>query len=88
MKIIDVKNDIIDQYTMSLPIQILKVLNADFDGDVLNIISLKSKKHIKAFNKTFNPVTSMFISRNDGLFNDDFNLLKDQIIGLYEFNNI
>jgi len=59
-----------------------------FDGDILNIISLKSKKHIKAFNKTFNPVTSMFISRNDGLFNDDFNLLKDQIIGLYEFNNI
>ena len=29
MKIVDIKNDNTDQYTMSLPIQILKVLNAD-----------------------------------------------------------
>jgi len=29
MKIVDIKNSITDEYTMSLPIQILKVLNAD-----------------------------------------------------------
>ncbi|WP_216369601.1 hypothetical protein, partial [Brevibacillus sp. MCWH] len=88
MKVVEVKKEYKDDYTMSLPIQILRVLNADFDGYVLNIISLKSKKFIKAFDKNFNPRKNMFISRNDGLFNDDFNLFKDQIIGLYEFNNI
>ena len=33
MKIVDIKNDNTDQYTMSLPIQILKVLNADQSTD-------------------------------------------------------
>jgi DNA-directed RNA polymerase beta' subunit len=88
MKIVDIKADYKDDYTMSLPIQILPVLNADFDGDILNIISLKSKKLIKAYDRTFNPRKNMFISRNDGRFNNDFNLFKDQLIGLYEFNNI
>jgi DNA-directed RNA polymerase beta' subunit len=88
MKVVDVKREYEDDYTMSLPIQILKVLNADFDGDILNIISLKTKKLSKAYDKTFNPRKNMYVSRNDGLFNDDFNLLKDQMIGLYEFNNI
>ena len=59
-----------------------------FDGDILNIISLKTKEASEAFDKAFNPRKNMFISRNDGLFNNDFNLLKDQLIGLYEFNNI
>lgn len=87
MKIIEIKPDLND-YTMSLPIQILKVLNADFDGDILNVVSLKTKKLSKAFDKIFNPRKNMFISRNDGLFNDDFNLFKDQIIGLLDFNTI
>lgn len=59
-----------------------------FDGDILNIISLKVKKVVKAFDKTFNPRKAMAISRNDGLFNNAFNLTKDQAIGLFEFNNI
>lgn len=88
MKIVDIKKEYDDDYTMSLPIQILKVLNADFDGDILNIIALKTKSISKAYEKTFNPRKNMFISRNDGMFNDDFNLMKDQLIGLYEFNNI
>lgn len=88
MNVVDIKRGHGDEYTMSLPIQILPVLNADFDGDVLNIISLKTKKLEKAFDKTYNPRKNMFISRNDGLFNDDFNLLKDQSIGLLEFNTI
>lgn len=85
MRCIEVKKDMED-YTMSIPIHVLTALNADFDGDVLNIISLKTKKLVKGF-AAFNPRYNMFISRNDGLFNNDFNLLKDQLIGLYEFNN-
>lgn len=88
MRVVSIKNEYDDDYTMSLPIQILRVLNADFDGDILNIIALKTKKLAKSYDKTFNPRKNMFISRTDGLFNDDFNLLKDQLIGLYEFNNI
>ena len=59
-----------------------------FDGDVLNVVSLKTQDVSKAFNKIFNPKYSMFISRNDGNFNSEMNLFKDQLIGLYEFNNI
>ena len=59
-----------------------------FDGDILNIVSLKTKSLEKSYNKIFNPKNNMYISRNDGLFNNDFNLFKDQLIGLYEFNNI
>lgn len=88
MEIIDINREYEDDYTMSLPIQILKVLNADFDGDILNIVALKTKKLAKAYRKNYNPRLNMYISRNDGLFNNDFNLMKDQLIGLYEFNNI
>ena len=88
VKIKSIKNDFKEDYTMSLPLQILNVLNADFDGDILNIISLKVKSLEKAYDKIFNPKYNMYISRNDGLFNNDFNLYKDQLIGLYEFNNI
>jgi len=88
MKVVDIKTDYKNDFTMSLPIQILPVLNADFDGDTLNIISLKTKELKKAYDKAFNPRKNLPISRNDGLFNDEFNLLKDQLIGLYEFNNI
>jgi hypothetical protein len=63
------------------------MLPHQFDGDILNIISLKNKRMAKEYNATLNPRLAMIISRNDGLFNDDFNLLKDQSIGLYQFNN-
>ena len=77
-----------ENYTMSMPEQVLAVMNADFDGDTLNVISLKTKKLAKAFNKIFNPRFNLFISRNDGMFNNDTNLIKDQLIALYQFNNI
>ena len=73
---------------MAMPEQVLAVMNADFDGDTLNVISLKTKKLAKAFNKIFNPRFNLFISRNDGMFNNDTNLIKDQLIALYQFNNI
>jgi DNA-directed RNA polymerase beta' subunit len=94
MKVKDVKCENIDgldgmdDFTMSLPLQILPVTNADFDGDELNIISLKTTELADTYYKASNPVDNMYISSNDGLFNSDFNLYKDQIIGLYQFNNI
>lgn len=88
MSIVEVKPEYDYDFTMSIPIQILKLLNADFDGDVLNIISLKTKKLAKAMDATYNPRKNMNISRNNGLFNTDLNLYKDQLIGLSQFNNI
>jgi hypothetical protein len=58
-----------------------------FDGDILNIISLKAKELEDGYDKGFNPRKTMFVSRNNGRFNCDFHLLKDQSIGLYQFNN-
>ena len=58
-----------------------------FDGDILNLVSLKIDQLKKEFDRNFNPKKSLIISRNDGYFNDNFNLLKDEIIGLYQFNN-
>lgn len=88
MKIRTVRPEYNDNHTMSVPVFILRDLNADFDGDILNLISIKIKDLKLEFDKNFNPRKSLIISRNDGLFNDNFNLLKDQIIGLRSFNNI
>lgn len=45
----------------------MKIWGKVFDGDILNVISLKTKTLTKEFDKAFNPKTNMFISRNDGL---------------------
>lgn len=88
MRIKDVKKGFSEDYTMSLPLQILTVMNADFDGDIENVVSLKTKELEKEFSKVYNPRYNFFVSRNEGNFNNDMNLFKDQLIGLYEFNNI
>ena len=76
-----------ENHTMSIPVFTLRDFNADFDGDILNLVSLKIDQLKKEFDRNFNPKKSLIISRNDGYFNDNFNLLKDEIIGLYQFNN-
>lgn len=88
MKVVAVKRQMNDDYTMNLPLRILPVLNADFDGDNLTMVSVKIKSIMKKFDKVYNPRKGFYISRNDGLFNSDFNLFKDQLIGLYRFNTI
>lgn len=75
-------------YILTLPDQVLPASNADFDGDVTCITSLKTKSLAKEFDKFYNPRKNMFISRDDGLLNSEYNLYKDQIIALYDFNNI
>lgn len=87
MKIIGVKDDI-DDYTMSIPINSLQTMAADFDGDVLNIVVLEDQALVEDKDRLFNPRKNMVVSRDDGLFNNDFNLVKDQMIGLYQFCNL
>jgi hypothetical protein len=50
-------------------------------GDVLNIISLKDSEMREVFKEVFSPV-SMIINSNDGHFNNNLNLERDQVLGL------
>ena len=83
MKVVAVKEDF-DDLTLSVPLNVLGLFAADFDGDVMNIISIKTKEFRDHYNKLFNP-KSMMIDRNDGKFNRKMNLIKDQMIGIYSF---
>lgn len=69
-----------DNFTMSLPLQILPLLAADFDGDCLNILYLINKEFIRRAEVVFNPRNAMYISRNDGYFNNDVNHQRDTLI--------
>lgn len=86
MKIRIVKPD--DQnYTLSVPLSILPGLNADFDGDILNIIGLMDKSLVYMFRK-FDPIKRMIIDRDSGLLNEYFMITKGQLIDLYYFATI
>lgn len=86
MKVAAVKRDYTD-YTMSIPEPILPGLNADFDGDILNIIGMMSKELTYCFRK-YDPVTRMIISRDTGKMNPYFDLVKEQLINVYHFATI
>lgn len=83
MDIRKVKKDPTD-YCLSVPLSILPGLNADFDGDILNIIAIINPEVMKMFRK-FNPIERMIISRDSGLLNELFALEKGQLIDLYYF---
>ena len=69
-----------DSYTMSVPLQPLPLLVADFDGDVLNVLIPINQTFIKMCWQKFNPRNTMYISRNDGYFNSDMSMQKDTLI--------
>ena len=58
-------------YAMGLPLQILTPLNADFDGDVMNILWIINDEFYKYAKRVFNTRDAMFISRNNGYVNED-----------------
>lgn len=69
-----------DTFTMNVPLQILKSLAADFDGDCLNILYLINQQFITEAEAKFNPRNALYISRNDGSFNNDVNHCRDTLI--------
>lgn len=52
----------------------------DFDGDVLNILRIINEAFYQRAFQVFNPRNAMYISRNDGKFNNDVNHQRDTII--------
>lgn len=67
---------------MLLNLQILEGLAADFDGDTLNILLIINKDFQEAAEYVFNPRNSMYISKNDGMFNNSYNHKRDSIINM------
>lgn len=86
LKIVKIKEDYTD-LTFSIPINIITKFGADFDGDQMNNFDIKDIYLKKAYS-VFDPRANMVISKNDGLFDDGFNLIKDQLIAFHYFNTL
>ena len=69
-----------DDMVMQLPLQILPPLNADFDGDTLNIFLIINKEFYERCREIFNPRNAMYISRNDGKANSQVLVQRDTVI--------
>ena len=69
-----------DSFTMNVPLQILKLLAADFDGDCLNILYIINEQFRRQAELKYNPRNIAYISKNDGRFNNDVNHCRDTLI--------
>lgn len=67
-------------YTMSMPTTVLKGLAADFDGDTLNIMWILNENFRRAAELILNVRNAMMISKNDGMFDPNYNHQRDTII--------
>lgn len=67
-------------YTMSLPLAVLEIMGADFDGDVLNIYYIVNEAFFRRCYQVINPRNSMNISNNDGKSNSSLLPYKDTLI--------
>jgi DNA-directed RNA polymerase beta' subunit len=74
-----------DTLTMSVPLQVLKSLAADFDGDVLNILFIINNAFYQRAYVVFNPRNAMYISKIDGKLNSDMLVQRDTIINANTF---
>ena len=66
--------------TMSIPLQVLPLLGADFDGDVLNVFHILNNEFLRRCEIIFNPRNNMYISKIDGKMNDAVMVQRDTII--------
>ena len=54
-------------------------------GDTLNILLIINKEFQTAAEYVFNPRNAMYISKNDGMFNNSYNHKRDTIINMNTF---
>jgi len=84
LKIGKVKPDY-DDVTLGISNNLLAVLSGDYDGDVLNIIPIFDtimKEHFSLLSPD-----NLIVNRDDGRFNSDFDMAKDQVLGIFALNN-
>lgn len=84
LRIASIKTDYSDD-TLQISNNILPGLNGDYDGDVLNIVPLFNRFLVETF-KCFSP-SRLMVDPNDGRFNSNFSLQKEQKLGIYILNN-
>ena len=58
---------------------------SDFDGDVINVLYIINNDFLERAEAVFNPRNAMYISRNDGKFNNAVNFQRDTIINANTF---
>lgn len=75
-------------YTISVPLQILSPLGADFDGDTLNVFHIINEPFYLRAREVFNPRNSMYISKNNGLLNKDVLIQRDTLINANALNDL
>lgn len=86
VKIVGVTKDITEK-TLTIPTHIIVPMNADFDGDQLNIFRIIGIDFQKRFERNLNPRFNLFISRMDGKVNPEVLPVKDEIVAFWAFNN-
>lgn len=74
-----------DTLTLSIPLQVLKPLAADFDGDSLNIYHIINKAFFERAYIVFNPRNAMYISRVDGKLNGQLLIQRDTVVNANTF---
>lgn len=72
-------------FACSVPLQVLAGMNADFDGDTINILLIINEQFLKYAMAIFNPRYSGQISNNDGMFNNNVAHQTDTMICLNSF---
>ena len=87
MKVAGVTSDIKNK-TLTIPSNVLSGLNADFDGDVLNVFRIIGEYFNKEFSKCLNPRYNMYIDRINGRINKETVPFKDEAAAFYQFNNL
>lgn len=87
MRIVAVKPGVNDR-TLTIPSNIITPMNADFDGDILNIFRIFGADFNKRFSRNMNPRYNLGISKMTGRVNRDTLPIKDEVIAFWSFNNI
>jgi hypothetical protein len=75
-------------FTMGVPLDILPSLQADFDGDVLNVKLIINDKFYQTALLVYNPRRAMIINRNDGLLYVNYLPTKNTLVNLNNFINL
>ena len=77
----------IEDKTLTINTRIIKTMNADFDGDQINIYRIYGLDMMKAYAKNLNPRNKFYISSINGRINPDMMPMKNECVGFFQFNN-
>lgn len=85
--VLRIKEDFNDK-SVTLSTAIIQTMNADFDGDQINLFRIFGLDLGKRFAKSLNPRTNLYVSRMDGRVNPKMLPMKDEIAAFWALNNV